>query len=338
MGTSKTQVAVLFGGPAGEHEISCDSAAGVLAHLNPDRYDVIDVKVDVDGTWMVGPQGDTDTGRGLGAALDTLRGVDVVFPALHGKFGEDGTVQSVLEMIGVPYVGSGVLASAVGMDKEYAKKLLAAEGIPVVGAAVLRAGVDSLSAEEKAHLGLPVFVKPARGGSSLGVTRVDSWEGLAHAISAARLYDPKVLVEPAVAGREIDLGVLEMPDGELRVSPPMEITVSAGHTFFDYDAKYHDSSTAFEIPARLDPDARDLLDDLARRAFLALDCAGLLRVDCFLRDNGSAVVTEVNTLPGLGSVSQYPAMWRGAGLSYPDLLDTLIDTSLRRSACDRMIR
>ncbi|TDC82881.1 D-alanine--D-alanine ligase [Micromonospora sp. KC606] len=354
----KLRVAVIYGGRSGEHDVSCLSAASVLAHLDRARYDVVPVWISPEGVWVIGrdePSGDPrslvtrtndETGAlvrrpttwcGIFEAIDVLREVDVAFPALHGPYGEDGTVQSVLALAGIPYVGNGVLASAAGMDKEITKKLLAAEGLAVADAVVLRpdqaerTGADLLSAAEMASLGLPVFVKPARAGSSIGVTRVDSWDDLLAAVEAARAADAKVLVEAAVPGREVDLAVLEHPDGRVEAGPPLEIRIAGDRTFFDYAAKYGDAGTVFDIPARLDAATTAQLQEYAVRAFTALDCSGLLRVDFFLPPNGEPVVNEVNTFPGFTAMSQFPRIWRAAGLDYPDLIDILIQTALARS-------
>jgi alanine racemase len=328
----KIHVAVLFGGRSSEHRVSCHSAESILTGLDSRRYRLTPVRIDVDGRWSVGDTGVTGSGvlDSMLTALDKLRDVDVVFPALHGPYGEDGTVQSLLVMAGIPFVGNGVLASASGIDKEYTKKLLATEGISVAAGVTLQPSQDSLPDAERHRLGLPLFVKPARAGSSIGVSKVDSWGELPGAIEVARRDDPKVIVEAAVPGREIDLGVLQMPDGEIRVSPPLEIKVPDSRTFFDFEAKYEDSATVFDIPAQLDAATTQELQALAERAFSALDCSGLLRVDCFLTDDGEAVVNEVNTFPGFTAASQYPKMWQAAGMEYPRLLDTLIETALRQ--------
>jgi D-alanine-D-alanine ligase len=311
------RIAVLFGGRSGEHEVSRNSAASIIANLG-DAYEVTEVLIGRDGQWHV----DRVPVR-FGEALDVLARQDVVFPALHGPYGEDGTVQAVLEWIGVPYVGNGVLASAAGMDKAVTKTLLAADGLRVAGGVTLRPG-EHLSPDDQERLGLPVFVKPARAGSSLGVTKVTEWWQLSEALALARLFDPgKVLVEPAVIGREIDVAVLEHPDGRVEAGPPLEITVT-GDGFFDYDAKYA-GGARFQIPARLPDVTTAVLRDRAIRAFQALGCRGLIRVDFFLpADAPEPVVNEVNTFPGFTSASQYPQIWARAGIDYPELLDILI--------------
>jgi D-alanine-D-alanine ligase len=358
---SRTRVAVVFGGRSGEHEVSCRSAVSVLRHLDRDRYDVLPIRISRDGVWVLGRENpETDgldvlrlldltwehpdlPGRlvtdSIADAVDALHGVDVVFPCLHGPYGEDGTIQALLDLADVPYVGSGVLASATAMDKEFTKKMLAAGGIAVADGVVLRGQEPTAAAD---RLGLPVFVKPARAGSSLGVSRVDDWADLDDAVALARRADDKVLVEAAVGGREVDVAVLEFPDGRLAAGPALEITVPDGRRFFDYDAKYGDAGTTFTIPAALPAEVAGELADLAVRAFEALGCAGLLRVDFFLRPDGDRlvpVVNEVNTIPGLTSAPQYPQIWRAAGVDYPELLDVLIATAVARgSAGERAVR
>jgi D-alanine-D-alanine ligase len=342
---NRTRVAVVFGGRSGEHEVSTKSAASIVEHLDPSRYEVVPVRITPAGTWVFGKSADDmlglDSDEGalasIADAVAAFREVDVVFPALHGPYGEDGTIQSVLEMTGLPYVGSGVFASAAGMDKEFTKKLLVAEGLPVADGVVLR-GTETVSSVDRERLGLPVFVKPSRAGSSLGVSKVDSWSELGAALAKARESDGKVLVEEAVHGREVDLGVLEHPDGRLEVGPPLEIRVPAQHAFFDYQAKYSDPATIFDIPARLEPAIVEQLQDCAVRTFRALDCRGLLRVDFFLRYGTQPVVNEVNTFPGFTAVSQYPQMFRVAGMDYPALLDVLLATALARGVKRRALR
>jgi D-alanine-D-alanine ligase len=355
---SKTRVAVLFGGRSAEHGVSCASAASIVRHLSRERYEVTPVRIGTDGRWTIGmdhqvpadvdtvtlldltrePAGPRPTAlESMWSALSRLRDeVDVAFPAMHGGHGEDGTIQSTLELFGIPYVGSGVLACGIGMDKELTKKLLSEAGLLVADSVVLNgADYDEVSAEDRKRLGLPVFVKPAREGSSVGVSRVDDWTMLDEAITTARKTGmSKVLVEAAVRGREVDVGVLEYPDGRVVAGPPLEIRVPDKHTFFDFDAKYQ-GETVFDIPAHLPPAVTSALQAQAVEAFRILGCAGLLRVDFFLptvEGTGDLVpvVNEVNTMPGFTAMSQYPRMWSAAGLEYPALLDVLIDTALAR--------
>jgi D-alanine-D-alanine ligase len=249
---------------------------------------------------------------------------------LHGPYGEDGTIQGLLELAGVPYVGAGVLASAAGMDKEFTKKLLAADGLPVGDHVVLRPGAATLTAAGRNRLGLPVFVKPARAGSSLGITRVTAWDDLDAAVATARQHDPKVLVEAAIVGREIECAVLERPDGTVVSSLPAEIRIVGEAAFYDFDAKYLDDVCEFDVPAKLDDDVAEQLREMAVAAFRALDGQGLARVDFFVGPDGDITVNEINTMPGFTPISMYPRAWAVTGVDYPTLLTTLIETALAR--------
>ncbi len=252
---------------------------------------------------------------------------------LHGPYGEDGTIQGLLELAGVPYVGAGVLASAAGMDKEFTKKLLAAEGLPIGDQVVLRPQQDTVELEDRERLGLPVFVKPARGGSSIGVSRVTAWDQLPEAIAQARRHDPKVIVEAAVPGRELECGVLEFPDGRIEASTVGEIRVAGVRgredAFYDFATKYLDDAAELDVPAKIDDDVADAVRQLAIRAFRAIDCQGLARVDFFLTENGP-VINEINTMPGFTTISMYPRMWAASGVDYPTLLATMVETALKR--------
>lgn len=352
MADRKIRLVVLYGGRSGEHDVSCNSAASILTHLDKDRYDILPVRIGRDGVWTFAPglpelptveaakewvrngfpaAPEVTAAASMLAAIGELIHYDVVLPALHGQFGEDGSLQALLDGFEVPYVGSGVAASALAMDKEHTKKIAAGVGVPVADGVVLRDGQYEVSDADRERLGLPVFVKPAREGSSIGVSRVDSWDELATAIDQARKSDDKVLVEEAVLGQEVDISVLERPGGELAVSPPMELLPSARHQFFDYEAKYEDAETVFEVPAKIDPAAAEAIGQDALKVFRALGCAGLLRADFFVRPDGSHVFNEVNTFPGFTSMSQYPRMWAAAGLPYGELLDVLIDAALWQS-------
>jgi len=332
--------------------VSCISAASVIAHLDPDRFEVTAIGITPEGTWLQIDPAELPAARGrdlpqvtdgrvallrldtsspsitLPASAEALD-VDVVFPLLHGPFGEDGTIQGLLELADLPYVGPGVLASAVAMDKEFTKRLLASAGLPVAPAVVLRRTDETVGIDDRARLGLPVFVKPARAGSSLGVSRVLRWDDLDAAIAEARRHDPKVLVESAVAGREVECGVLEFPDGRIEASPTAEIHVSGGR-FYDFDAKYLDDVATFDIPAVLPAGVEQRVRAVAVEAFRALDAQGLARVDFFVGDDGAVTVGEVNTMPGFTPISMYPRMWAAAGLDYGRLLATLIETAIAR--------
>lgn len=355
----RLRVAVLFGGRSGEHSISCLSAGNVIRALDPTRYEVLPVGITREGAWVL-PGVDPEALRvhggvlpevsgGLSVALSAdprshglmmldpvagpsaLRGVDVVFPVLHGPYGEDGTVQGLLEMAGLPYVGAGVLASAAGMDKDVTKKLLASAGLEVGSYVVLpRDGV--LSAAERDRLGLPVFVKPARAGSSLGITRVTDWAQLEAAVATARVVDAKVLVEAAVPGREIECGVLDTDDddgGPPEASLPGEIRVTGGHGWYDFAAKYTDDVCEFDVPAHLSASVGEQVQTLACRSFEAVGCTGLARVDFFLTPDERVVVNEINTMPGFTEISMFPRMWAATGVDYPALVDRLIRSALR---------
>jgi D-alanine-D-alanine ligase len=351
------RVAVVFGGRSTEHAISCVSAGSVLGALDRDRYDVVPIGITTDGRWVLAPDDPgllAIAGRDLpavdprGAALvlagdPTVKGlvvldgaasapelgcVDVVFPLLHGPYGEDGTIQGLLELAGIPYVGSGVFASAAAMDKHHMKQLLAAAGLDVPPYVVVRAGEPMPAAV--AELGLPVFVKPARGGSSIGITRVDDPDALTAAIEGAHRHDPKALVEQAVPGREIECGVLVDIDGDAKASVPAEIRVTGPQPFYDFEAKYLGDSTEFDIPPNLDADTIERVQRAAVQAFHALDCEGLARVDFFVPADGAVVVNEVNTMPGFTPSSMFPRMWAASGVSYPALVDRLVRDALRR--------
>ena len=361
--SERVRVAVVFGGRSSEHAISCVSAGSILRNLDPQRFDVVAVGITPQGSWVLtdgNPDALAITNRQLpgvsdesGTALalpadpqrsgqlvslppgagQVLASVDVVFPVLHGPYGEDGTIQGLLELAGVPYVGAGVLASAAGMDKEFTKKLLAADGLAVGRYVVLRPSRPALHPQERELLGLPVFVKPARGGSSIGVSRVSSWDQLPAAISNARRHDPKVIVEAAIHGRELECGVLEMPDGTVEASTLGEIRVAGVRgredAFYDFATKYLDDAAELDVPAKVDDDVADAVRQLAIRAFKAIDCQGLARVDFFLTDDGP-VINEINTMPGFTTISMYPRMWAASGVDYPTLLATMVDTALAR--------
>ncbi len=347
---TRTRLVLLFGGRSTEHAISCLSAGSVLATLDPARYDVVAVGITPEGRWVLGPTdlrslrlqgrtlptitdgtpavlaGDPSSGglRVREGAGEVLHSADVVWPLLHGPYGEDGTVQGLLELADVPYVGSGVLASAAAMDKAIAKVLLRDAGLPVADAVVLRRG-DDLAAVDR--LRLPVFVKPARGGSSIGITRVDEVGALAAALETAWSADPKALVESSVVGREIECGVLDGPAGP-EASLPAEIHAPPGG-FYDFDTKYLDGAR-LDVPADLPEATVRQVQQMAVAAFRALGCEGLARVDFFVPEQGLPTVNEVNTMPGFTPTSMFPRMWAASGLAYEDLVDRLVQTALTR--------
>ena len=356
----RTRLAVVFGGRSTEHAISCVSAGSILAAVDRERYDVVAVGITPDGRWVLAPDdpallalsgrelpsvkdgralalpGDPTVGGlvPLEAGPELLGRVDVVFPVLHGPYGEDGTLQGLLELAGVPYVGSGVLASAAAMDKTVARVLLAAAGIAVTPAVAVRAprwAADPAGVTEQVRaLGLPVFVKPARGGSSIGISKVSDLADLPRAVEDALRCDPKVLVEAAVAGREVECGILEDEQGRPQASVPAEVRVVGDYEFYDFEAKYLDAATELDVPADLPDDLTAELQAMARRAYDALDCEGLARVDFFVGVDGTLTVNEVNTMPGFTPTSMFPRMWAASGVGYPELVDRLVQAALRR--------
>jgi D-alanine-D-alanine ligase len=362
----RPRVMVVFGGRSGEHGISCATAGGVLRAIDRDRYDVVPVGITRDGRWVVAADeperweitagrlpeviasdGEVVVPLSVGdrrlRVLDALEPprelgeVDVVFPLLHGPFGEDGTLQGLLELADVRYVGAGVLASAVGMDKHMMKLVLAGHGLPVGPFEVIRPGElerdpEAVVARVKA-LGLPLFVKPARAGSSLGISRVDDLADLAAAIDVAREHDPKVVVEAAIVGREIECGVLGGRAGERpRASLPGEILVTdPRHMFYDFEAKYLDEAgVTLACPADLPPEVVADVQEAAVRSFEAVGCEGIARVDVFVTPEGRVVVNEINTMPGFTPYSMYPRMWQASGVTYPELVDELVALALAR--------
>ena len=352
--TSKTRVAVIYGGKSTEHSVSCVTAGAIMNNLDPQRYEIVPIAITREGTWTIGvtegleikdgklpevEEADELTvslnPQGAGQIHNVTRGtlhaeVDVAFPALHGVNGEDGTIQGVFEMAGIPYVGPGVMASAVGMDKEFMRKLMAAEGLPVTRDVILR-GRTELTEEEKDFLGLPVFVKPARGGSSIGVSKVSSWDELDTAIAEAAKSDDKVIVEAELIGAEVEVGVLEYPDGKLVASVPAKLngTEDSEEGFYGFDTKYLDNTVTATIPAPFDDDTIKSIQDLAIETFKSLNCEGLSRIHFFVTDTGP-MINAINTLPGFTPISMYPQVFLASGVSYPELLDTLLATALAK--------
>lgn len=364
---SRPRVAVLFGGRSSEHAVSCVTAAGVLGAINQEKYEVIPIGIAKTGQWVLGP---ADTGNwslassSLPEVLPSaqtvtlaeiggehqlivaapnevpqeLGPVDVVFPLLHGPFGEDGTIQGLLELSDTRYVGAGVLASAVGMDKHYMKVVFEAAGLtvgPYVAVTDRQWRKDPEAVRKQVdHLGFPVFVKPARAGSSMGISKVDSLEDLDAAIEVARLHDLKLVIEAGIVGREIECAVLEGRGRDApRTSMPGEISVSGGrHKFYDFTAKYvEDDAAALSCPADIPAEAIARVRELAATAFDAVGAEGLSRVDFFYTPEGELIINEINTMPGFTPKSMYPQMWDASGLGYADLIDELIYLALHRN-------
>ena len=331
--TDRLRVAVLGGGRSSEHEVSLRSAASVADGLDPARFEVARITIGTDGAWA-GPNGaPVAMTPGQGGPL----GCDVVFPVLHGPYGEDGTVQGLLEMLDVPYVGSGVLGAALTMDKERCKAALRDAGIDVarevvVGPADARAEVRARIEDE---LGLPVFVKPARLGSSVGISCVDAAADLDAALDLALAHDDKVLVEELVSGREVECSVLGLPP-DLETSLVGEITYDA--EWYDYEAKYADGGSALVVPARIPDEAAAQVRAIAARAFAVCDCHGMARIDFFHTDAGRLALNEINAIPGFTATSYYARMFEASGLAYGDLLTRLVDLALERHARNAALR
>jgi D-alanine-D-alanine ligase len=360
----KIRVAIVFGGRSPEHAVSCSTAASVLAAIDRDKYDVVPVGIARDGRWVLVaddpeplrlapghvpevsgtsnvlvPLGSTQRSLTVldpGQPPRELGQVDVVFPLLHGPFGEDGTIQGLLELADVRYVGSGVTASAVMMDKAFMKLVFASAGLPIANHVVVtdrqwrreRPAVE----EAVAALGWPVFVKPARSGSSIGIARVGSPDELAAAVEGAREHDPKVVIEAGVKGREIECAVLAGRDGD----PPRPsrlgeaVVVAESHAFYDFEAKYLADDVALVCPADVPAEVATEMTALAVRAFEAAGCEGLARVDFFYAEDGRVILNEINTMPGFTPSSMYPYAWQHSGLTYPELIDELLQLALER--------
>ena len=359
----KLRVAVLYGGRSGEHEVSLQSAAAVINNLDRDRFEIVPVAIDKQGRWLLNDVSLLEGKKSLPVFKDApkvvlapnpadtggdsaliclgesgeARGIDVVFPVMHGPLCEDGTIQGLLELADLPYVGCGVLASAVAMDKDVAKRVARDAGIPIVPYVSLKREAwekekHSLAKKIDNELGYPVFVKPANLGSSVGVHKVKEPRGLNAALEDAFNYDRKVLIEAAVNAREIELSVLESLEAgsDPLVSIPGEI--APAHEFYSYEAKYLDENgAALIIPAKLDPDETKRAQKIGRKAFTVLECEGMARVDLFLdRETGKFFFNELNTIPGFTSISMYPKLWEASGISYQELLSKLVDLAIAR--------
>ncbi|GER84998.1 D-alanine--D-alanine ligase A [Thermogemmatispora aurantia] len=362
--TRKLRVGVIFGGRSGEHEVSIASATSIIEHLDPNKYEVVPIAITQEGRWLLGaaPQrllaaetgqegtvlseslavtlpGDPTVGRlvplnqseNVGQALEAGR-VDVIFPVLHGTYGEDGTLQGLLEMAGVPYVGCGVLGSALGMDKEKMKMIFQAVGLPIVDYLVYRRhdwerDPGPILEAVEARLGYPCFVKPVNLGSSVGISKAHNRKELEQAIAFAAEYDRKIIVERGIDCRELECAVLG--NDEPLASVVGEIIPS--NEFYDYRAKYIDNRSQIVIPADLPQETAEQVRRYAVQAFLALDLSGLARVDFFLQKaSGQLYINEVNTMPGFTTISMYPKLWQASGLPYEQLLDHLIELALER--------
>ena len=347
----KIRVAIVAGGQSSEHPISCISASGVLAAIDKSKFEPILFGITQSGTWIDMRQSDFERGsdglsyvpeggeklivdiHGIKDSKGIDLGVDIAFPLLHGAYGEDGTIQGLFEMAGIAYVGSGVLASAVAMDKSFAKPIYSDFGLKVADGITIHKDNWKKSKELEIAkiraLGFPIFIKPARSGSSRGTSKVKDESEISAALDDAFKYDPRVLVEAAVVGREIECAVLEIDSvatasvlGEVRVHPP--------HEFYDFEAKYLDGSTTFDIPANLAEPIASAISQAAITAFEALGCEGLARVDFFLSEDNQIIINELNTMPGFTPTSVFPALWQKTGKSYSQIITILLESALSR--------
>jgi len=360
----KIRVGIVFGGRSAEHEVSLQSARNVLEALDRGKYEPVLIGIDREGRWRLDEQtralfdaarplpnlsADSPREVALVARGDHSRlldlseerelgGLDVIFPVLHGPYGEDGSVQGLCRLANLPCVGAGILGSAVGMDKDAMKRLLRDAGIPIARfVTLLRSRPTPTFEDLKARLGAPLFVKPANLGSSVGISRAETAEDYRRALEEAFQYDTKLVVEECITGREIECAVLGNEDPQASV--PGEIVTGGGHTWYDYDAKYIDEKGArLLIPAPLDPAVAEAVRATALRAFTTLCCDGMARVDMFVKDRGDVLVNEINTIPGFTRISMYPKLWEASGMSYTELTDRLISLAIQKHAADLALK
>ncbi len=361
----KIRVGILFGGKSAEHEVSLQSAKNVAEAIPKDKYEVVPIGIDKSGRWLLNDASNfllqsagspmpqlKDSGKqvalipesaggltyvGTGGGRAAARGVDVVFPILHGPFGEDGTVQGLLKLAGIPFVGAGVLGSAVGMDKDVTKRLLRDAGIPIGKFLTFKSSDKIIFAKVKKELGLPVFIKPANMGSSVGVSKARNEKEFKTAVLDAFKYDNKIILEEFIKGREIKCAILG--NDKLVASLPGEVIMKNKDDFYSYDAKYiNEDGAVLKIPADLPRKTIKKVQGLAVKTFQTLSCEGLGRVDMFLKENGEVLVNEINTIPGFTSISMYPKLWEASGISYPKLIDTLIQLALERFAKEAKLK
>jgi D-alanine-D-alanine ligase len=314
----KIKVGVLFGGKSAEHEVSLQSAENVIKALNKDKYEVTPIKINKDGKFE----------------FNVIQNFDVIFPVLHGPFGEDGSIQGLLKLAGVPFVGAGVLGSAVGMDKDVMKRLLREAGIPIGKFITIKISNKISFQDAEKELGLPLFIKPANMGSSVGVSKARNEEEFIRAVNDAFQYDSKIIIEEFIEGREIECAVLG--NDEPVASIPGEVVAS--QEFYSYDAKYTDTSSKTVIPADISSDIIKRVQESAIKTFKALNCEGLGRVDFFLKKNGDLLVIEINTLPGFTDISMYPKLWEVSGVPQSELLDKLINLALERFEKEKSLK
>ena len=352
MNAKRLRIGVLFGGRSAEHEVSVLSATNVMAALDSAKYDAVPIFVTREGQWLLScfengalatpPVGTQlclvpgGCGRMLAipasGATDELPAIDILFPVLHGLHGEDGAVQGLAEVARVPLAGCGILGSATALDKDIAKRLLKAAGVPVARSVTIDEGAAPSLADLEGQLGLPLFIKPARQGSSVGVAKVNASQEFDRALTEAFQHDRKLLAEEFVRGREIEYSVLESPAGELFVSRPGEIVPAESHGFYNYNAKYIDANgAALIVPAELPPQVEEAMRDMAAKAFRALGCDGMARVDFFLMPDMNFLINELNTIPGFTNISMYAKAMAASDVSYPEVIDRLVAHGLARA-------
>ncbi len=346
------RVAIICGGRSSEHEISCISASGVLSAIDRSKYQPVLIGISKSGKWFLLPDNYSlaltdgvlpsipEAGISVSLGVDGFiaegknLAIDIAFPLLHGPYGEDGTIQGLLEIADIPYVGSGVLASAVAMDKSFAKPIFSAHGIKTAAGFVARQKEwhQNSAAIQKAadQLGYPVFVKPARGGSSRGTTKVKSAADFPGALAEAFKFDTKALVEQEIRGAEIECAVLEI-DAQPKASLVGQIKIDSKYEFYDFEAKYLDGATSIELPAPIDQKISDDIREKAVDAFISLGCSGLARVDFFLTSNNEVIINELNTMPGFTATSVFPKMWAATGVAYTDVISHLLKSALTRN-------
>src|SRR3989339_126702 len=310
MTRKKIKIGVLFGGKSAEHDVSLQSARNVINALDKKKYQVVLVKINRNGKFK----------------FDSIKNFDVVFPVMHGPFGEDGSMQGLLKLAGVPFVGPSVLGSAVGMDKDVMKRLFRDAGIPIGRFIVIKDNEKINFNKVKKELGLPVFVKPVNMGSSVGINKVRNEKEFKKAVKEAFKFDTKVIIEEFISGREIECSVL----GNKKPTASIPGEIIANQEFYSYDAKYIDEGSVAVIPAKIDKKTTKKIQELAIREFKVLNCEGMGRVDFFLKKNGRVVVNEINTIPGFTKISMYPKLWEASGMPFSKLLDKLIELAIER--------
>ncbi|MFY0592520.1 D-alanine--D-alanine ligase family protein [Roseivirga sp.] len=345
---SKLNLAIIFGGKSTEHEISLLSAKSILKHINADKYNLSLILIDIQGHWHL--KDDIDANKGISVTLaptsngtslvnlntgEVITKLDVVFPVLHGLFGEDGTIQGFFKMVDIPFVGCGVMASSACMDKDMTKRLLRDSDIGIAPYAIASPNRKPSFEDIEKQLGMPVFIKPANLGSSVGVFKVSSKDEYNDKVEEALGYDPKVLIEKTIIGKEVECAVLG--NSKPKASLPGEVITEVG--FYDFESKYVDKdASSILIPADLTQSQIETIREIAIKAYLVMACEGLARVDFFVTNEGDILINEINTIPGFTNISMYPKMWEATGIPYPELIDILIELGIERYDQEQALR